>query len=59
MRTTYAVTKSDRGDWVVTVSHSNGGTFTTPTTLGRYTSRKAAVTTARLLAGRSANVVVF
>lgn len=59
MRTTYAISKDDRGRWALTVSHSDGVHFGKPTLLGRYSSRKAALTSACLLAGRTATVEVF
>lgn len=59
MRTTYSITKDDRGTWALSVSHTDGKNFPAPTLLGRHKTRKAAETTARLLAGRSADVVVF
>jgi hypothetical protein len=60
MRTTYAISKDDNGRWALTVSHSNGGSvFTTPTLLGRYSTRKAALVSAQLLAGRTAHIEVF
>lgn len=59
-RTTYGISRSDRGDWTLTVQHPSQMTpFPKPTLLGRYGTRKAAVTAARLLAGRGADVIVF
>jgi hypothetical protein len=59
MGTTYSVTKTDRGDYALTVSHSDGFTFTRPTVLSRHKTRKAACVVGRLLAGRSAHFVEF
>ena len=58
MTRTYAVQKCARG-WSLSVTDDTPGWLGSPTRLGIYATRNAALTTARLLAGRTSRVVLF
>lgn len=58
MSQTYAVTKTERG-YVLTVETVVGTWIHKPTQLGVHPTKRAALTVARLLAGRGGRVMEF
>lgn len=58
LQSTYAVQKTPKG-WVLTVETVEGTWIHKPTQLGVHQTKRAALTVARLQAGRGGKVVTF
>ncbi|MCP1540115.1 hypothetical protein [Methylorubrum extorquens] len=56
--TTYAVLNTSKG-WTVTVEHTDGRTFTSPSVVARKETQRAAERLARRLAGPHGRVILF